>query len=311
MKRVVAAVLAVLLLALAAAPAVLAAEPSVTHGGRVLISTDGDITIGPSEQADFVLVVRGTARVAGSVNTIVVIDGAAELTGATAESIVAVRSPVELGAGTRVLGDVRTFDALVHKTGDASVGGSVRDLAADVAGLGLILAPALVLVYIGFALAMIVAGLALAGLAARQVRAAGALIAHEPMQVLVAAILGVFVPIAVIALLFVSIVGIPLAIALIVGVWPAVALLGYLVAGIWLGELIVTRMWPTTRRERPYLAAVVGLVVLQLFAVWPPIGFIASLFGYGAVTLAAWRVFRHHGTGDVAAPGFAPMPMAG
>lgn len=311
MKRLVAALAAVILVALAAAPAVLAADPSLTHTGRVLISTEGDVTVGASEQADVVIVVRGAARIAGQVSTIVVIDGSAELTGATAESIVAVRSPVELGPGTRVLGDVRTFDASVHKTGDASVGGSVRDLAADVAGLGVILAPALILVYIGFALAMIVAGLVLAGLAARQVRAAEDLISHEPVAVLVAAIVGVFAPMAVIALLLVSIVGIPLAIALLVGVWPAVALLGYLVAGIWLGDLIVTRMWPTTRRERPYLAAVVGLVVLQLFAIWPPIGFIASLFGYGAVTLLAWRVFRHHGTADVAAPRVAAMPMAG
>src|SRR5215211_2500876 len=39
-------------------PAVLAAEP-MPHTGRVLISTQGDISVPPGEQADLVIVVAG------------------------------------------------------------------------------------------------------------------------------------------------------------------------------------------------------------------------------------------------------------
>lgn len=311
MTRLLAALAATFLALAALAPSVLAADPDLAHTGRVLISTGGDITVPAGEHADAVVVVSGAARIEGDVNTIVVIDGTGLLAdGATAESIVAVRSPIELAAGSTVLGDVRTLDSLVHRTGDAAVGGSVRDLAADAATLGWVFAPMLLLFYIGFALAAVAAGLVLAGLAARQVRAAGDLISHEPVTTFVAAIVGVVAPIFVIALLFASIIGIPLAIALIVAVWPAVAIVGYLVAGIWLGELIVTRATPTVHRERPYLAAVVGLVLLHLLGLWPPITMVASILGYGAVLLLGWRTFRQRGAGEAAMPRMTPAPMA-
>ena len=76
-----------------------------------------------------------------------------------------------------------------------------------------------------------------------------------------------------------------------VPVWPAAAFAGYLVAGIWIGEWLLYR-GSAARPERPYLAAVLGLVVLQLISIIPFVGAIASLFGFGAVLLLAWRVFR-------------------
>ena len=112
-----------LVLALAVlVPVALAADPSLPHTGRVLVSVGGDITLPAGEHADVVVVVRGTATILGEVNTIVTVDGRAILTGARAETLVAVSSPVTLSSGTVVSGDIFTMDAPVSREGDAFVG---------------------------------------------------------------------------------------------------------------------------------------------------------------------------------------------
>jgi hypothetical protein len=310
MKRVFAIAASLLLVFLVFSPVVLAADPSLPHTGRILVSTDGDISVPASEHADVVVVVNGTATIAGEVNTIVVVDGAANLTGARTESVFAVRSPVTVGPGSVVLGNVMKVDSVVTQVGDGSITGGVRDIAADIAGIGMFIGPALILAYVGFALAAIAAGLLLAGLAARQVRAAEALISGQPVQTLVAGLAGVFLPIFLVAILFVTIVGAPLGIGILIGLWPLAAFLGYLVAGIWIGDWVLARMSPGTTRDRPYLAAVLGLLILQVLAILPFLSFIASLFGFGAVLLLAWRTIRTGSTPMSAIRQPAPAPMA-
>ena len=63
-------------------PAVLAADPAMAHDGRVLVSTGGDVTLPAGEHADAVVVVNGHATIGGDVNTVLVIDGSAEFSGA-------------------------------------------------------------------------------------------------------------------------------------------------------------------------------------------------------------------------------------
>ncbi len=290
-------------------PGVLAADGTLVHTGRVLLSTSGDLTVAAGEQADLVVVISGTARIAGIVNTIVVVDGSAILNGATTETLVAVRSPVTLGAGTVVLGDVATFDSLVTRVGNASVGGSIRDVAGDLAGIGFALGPALLLFFLGFAIATVAAGLLLAALAARQVRAAEAMISHEPVQTLVAGLAGTIVPVAAVIALFMTIIGAPLAFGILFFLLPAAAFIGYLVAAIWIGDLILDRTSPGVVRERPYLAAVIGLVVLAIVTALPFVTAIASLFGFGAVVLLGWRTFRS-GSAAAPAPSVRAAPIA-
>ena len=63
-------------------------------------------------------------------------------------------------------------------------------------------------------------------------------------------------------------------------------------------------------RERPYLAAVVGFVVLQVLGIVPFVAAIASLFGFGAVMLIAWRSFRGAQPGATdSLPRQSPVPM--
>jgi hypothetical protein len=293
------------------APLAVAAE-ELTHSGRILISTQGDITLPAGEQADLVLVTNGTAHIAGDANTIVVIDGVADLTGATAETVVVIRSQAEIDASSSVMGDVMTLDATVSVDPAAAIGGQVRDLAPDIAGIGFVLGPALVLLYLGFALAAIAAGLLIAGLAARQVRSAEALIRREPLLTAGVGLLGLLVPIVFLVLLTVTVIGAPLAFGIAFGLWPLAAFIGYLVAGIAIGDWIVGRLSPGVTRERPYLAAVVGLVVLEVLGILPLVSAVATLFGYGAVLLLAWRTLRSEAVGSLTAPPLqAPAATAG
>ncbi|HEY7522337.1 MAG TPA: hypothetical protein VH720_01595 [Candidatus Limnocylindrales bacterium] len=298
---------AVVLSLFLAAPIAVAADP-LTHNGRVIIST-GDLTIPPAEHADAVVVVNGTATIEGEVNTVVAIDGVIVLTGARAETVVAIRSPVTVGPGTIVTGDVVKLDALVQQLGDAEVQGEVTDLAAALVGVGILLAPALFLLWIGFALATIVAALGLAGLAARQVRAAGAVIAREPVTAFIAGLLGLIVIPVLAVVLMLTILGAPLGFGVLFGLWPALAFVGYLVAAIWIGDWILRRFSADPPRERPYLAAVVGVLVLGALGLVPVLALVPalmSLLGLGAVIVLALRVLRGGAASQPVIPSSAP-----
>ena len=300
---------AILLSTLLLVPFALAADPAAPDG-KVLVAFNGDISVPAGDTAEAVIVMNGTATILGSVDTVIAIGGAAELQGATVHTVVAVGSPVTLGPGTTVTGDVMRLESAVTTAPDATVAGEVTDMAFQLVGAAALLAPAFLLFFIGIGLVTVVAGLVLAGIAARQVRAAEALIAHEPGPVLLVGLGGLVVPLLVAIALMITVIGAPLGIAILLFAWPAVAYIGYLVAGIFVGEFVLARMQPGIVRERPYLAAVIGLILLQVAGILPLVTAIASLFGFGAVLLLAWRVFRsgHRGAADVRGVTAAPMP---
>jgi hypothetical protein len=303
MRRIalVGALLAIGLIAFT--PAVFAADRTLPQTGRVLISVQGDVSLPAGEHADAVVVVRGNATIDGDVTTLVVVDGSATLTaGAVAETVFAVRSPVTVADGAQVIDHVWTVDSAVLKQGAALA--NVQDLAADFEGLGVLLAPLYLLWTLGVGLAALLAALLAAAIGSRQVRAAGGLITHEPLLTAGVGLLGAILPILIAIPLIATIVGAPAGIGLLLFVWPLAAFLGYLVAAIWIGDVIVGRMTPEVHRERPYLAALVGVVVLAVLALLPPLVMLATFFGFGAVLLAAWRAFR--GGGSVAVPQVRP-----
>ena len=313
MRRLFGIAAAMVIALLLLAPVVLAANP-LPHTGRILLSAGGDITLPAGEHADAVIVINGTATILGEANTVVAIDGAANLAGARTESIIAVRSPIELGAGTVVQGDVMTLDLLVHRTGNADVTGDVKDLASFLIGIGVVLAPALLLVWIGFGLAGIVAGLLLAGLAARQVHDAETLISREPGQTLVAGVIGLVAVPLVAILLIVTVVGAPLGLGILLMGGPLVAFIGYLVAGIWIGHWVLRQAARTHDGERPYMAAAVGVLVLEALAIVPVLAVvvaIASLFGFGAVLRLCVQTLRPRSSSQPTVPGPLPAPLAG
>jgi len=122
------------------------------------------------------------------------------------------------------------------------------------------------------------------------VRTAEQVIAREPILTLVVGVLGVMFLL-----------------------WPLVAFIGYLVAGIWVGEWVLRRVQPSVIRTRPYLAATIGVLLLQLVSTVPVLGLLAalaSLFGFGAVLLLAWRTLTARPSGAVA-QGVMASPVAG
>ena len=121
-------------------------------------------------------------------------------------------------------------------------------------------------------------------------RTAEQVIAREPILTLVVGVLGVMFLL-----------------------WPLVAFIGYLVAGIWVGEWVLRRVQPSVIRTRPYLAATIGVLLLQLVSIVPVLGLLAalaSLFGFGAVLLLAWRTLTARPSGAVA-QGVMASPVAG
>ena len=312
MRRIAGLLGACLIVLAVAVPAVLAAEPTLPHTGRVLMGFGGDVDLSSGEQADVLLVGQGDASVVdGTVNTVVVLDGHLVLRDATVETVVVVGGSVDLQGATHVLGDVRSIESAVTRAPSAVVDGAIKGVDAELLLLGSFLAPALLLFALGVALATLVAGLVLVALASRQVRAAERLIVHEPGSVFVVGLLAAILTPVVAVISIVTIVGAPLGVALLLAVLPAIGFVGYLVAAIFLGERILGHDVSQPGGERPYRAALLGIVVLGVIGLVPGLGglvtAIASLFGLGAVLILGWRTVR--GGGGVGAPMPAPMPM--
>jgi hypothetical protein len=292
MKRLIALAATVIFLLGLSVPTVLAADPS--PGSRsLLVSVNGTVDVAPGDHVDTLVVIDGDARIGGDIGAIVVVGGTATLTGATAGSLTVVNGSADLGAGTTILGDVRTLDGTVTQGPGASVQGSVRTLDGDLAALGLLLVPAFILLFIGLGLAAILVALLVAAFGSRQIRKMESLISREPGQVLVTGIVGSVVLPLLGILLTLTIVGAPIGLALLLIALPAMAFVAWIVAAIWIGDWIVTRMRGDAEADRPYLAAVIGVVVLAIAAVIPFVSAIATLFGFGALLLTAWRTFRH------------------
>ena len=106
-----------------------------------------------------------------------------------------------------------------------------------------------------------------------------------------------------------TVIGAPLGFAILFMVSPAAAFVGYLVAAIWIGDLVLNRGTSPGTEDRPYLAAIVGVLVLWLISLVPFVGAIASLFGLGAVLLLAWRTFRQPSTTRPVVTPPATQPM--
>jgi hypothetical protein len=294
LARVAAALLLATLALGLAAPAVLAADPLDEHS-RIVIANERDVVVAQGDALDLLVLSRGDATIEGSVANLIVIEGSATLRGASVESIVAVRSPIELEPDTVVGGRILTLDALVHLQGNAQVVGGTHDLVQVAAGLAPVLAPALLLILLGIALSSIVAAVLLAAFVPRQLREAEGLISSEPGTTFLAGFAAIVaLPFLVVALM-VSLIGAPLAFGLVLTVAPLLAFAGYLVSAVWIGEWLLRRLTSRPAGDRPYGAAIVGVVSLQVVSIIPVLTLavpIASLFGLGAILRLAYRAFR-------------------
>jgi len=288
---------AMLLTLLILVPGVAAAEP--WNWGRtenLIIASGTDITLSADQDVDTLVIVSGHARIEGHAGTIFVLGGTAELVGARTGGIVAIQANVNIDAATVVTGDVRSMDSIITGASPTTVAGRIRDIGPDMALGWMAIGSVLFFVYLAFAISVLFAGIVVAGLAGRQVREATALISTEPLPVLAAALIGLIGLVTAAIVAMITVVGIPFGLGLLLLVLPALFVIGYIVVGIWLGEAILARTSPGVVRERPYFAAVVGLTILGIVSILPPIGGLISLVGMGAVVLLMWRVVRRSGT---------------
>jgi len=260
-------------------------------GERVILTSGANVTLPADQSVDLYIVYNGHARIEGHAGTIAVVNGTADLVGSQAGSVVAIQSQVQMDDATRVSGDVRTYDSTIIGADGTTVSGRIRDLGPDIVFGWANFWAALLLVYVAFAVSALVAGVILAGLAGRQLRAATALIRDEPLMVVGAGFVGFVALITVAVLAIVTVVGIPFGLGLLALVLPGLFLVGYIVSGIWVGEWILGRTGAPAS-ERPFKAAIIGLVIVGLVGFIPMVGGVIAFIGFGAVMLLAWRVLR-------------------
>jgi len=295
-------------------PAVAAAQGPGDERG-VLVGVREDLTLNAGSSASVVVAVQGHLTVSGHARLVVMVDGDVTLDGqaASVDTIVAVRATITLGPGTSV-GTIRSLDSTLVQDPSATVTNGVEDLQGSLFVLFGILGTFLVLLYLGWAVAVLVSGAVLAAVAASQTRRMARSVSTEPLKVLGAGVVGFLVPLILGTLFFVTVIGIPLGVLVFVALWLA-GFVGFLVMGVWLGELILHR-GRTNPGGRPIGAALLGLFLLLIASVIPLVSFFAGWFGLGTVTLNAWRALRGRGGSDqpqaaiAASPGW-PGPSQG
>src|SRR5262245_12388601 len=226
--------------------------PVATHSQAIIIASGADVTLPADESVDVFMVYNGAARVEGQAKAIFVVNGVVDLVGARSNGVVAVQSDIRVDPGSVISGDIRTFESAITGATASTVTGHVREFGIDIFLGWRDWIPALFLIYVAFAVSAVMAGIVLAGLAGRQVRAAGTLITKEPVMVVAAGVVGLAAILTIGILATVTVVGIPFALGLLGLVLPGLFVVGYIVSGIWVGE----RFFQSSPviRERPYAA---------------------------------------------------------
>ena len=290
MNRLFGIVTAMLLTLLILVPAAAAADPFV-EDGRVLVTVGGELTFPEGQYADSLVVIDGSATIEGDARSVFVVNGSVDFVGSEAGEVVAIASDVSLDGATTVTGDLRVIETTVSQADGATIRGDViRGF--DWANAMLFIGPALFIAYMGFVLIAIVAAMALAGLASRQLRAADTLLRQEFGTTIVAGFGGVLAIVLGAVLAMVTVVGIPLGLVLLVGFLPVMAFAGYLVAGISIGRWVIERFSGGVERERPYVAAIVGILLVSAVSFIPFVGALVSFVGFGGIVLLMWRTLR-------------------
>ncbi|CAN5731933.1 hypothetical protein BH23CHL8_BH23CHL8_04680 [soil metagenome] len=299
----------------------------------VLVGVRNDVVVASGESTDAVVVVQGRAVIEGVAQNVFAVDADVTITGTSArvDGIFTVGGTLTVGPGATVH-NLGHADTVLDISPGASITGQTRDVRDDVTGaVGWIvagLAIFVLIVWVGLAISTLVASLLMVAFGTSQARRSAWLIGNHPFKVLAAGFLMLILPWIVFTLLAVTVVGLPLAFGLMF-VWALVVFLGYLVAGLWIGERVV-RSGRTA--SRPYAAVFVGVLILLLLSWVPFVTAIATWFGLGAVTMAGWRVLRGgaqrpyqapptwgapyaqgyppYPSAQYPAPGYAPVPQA-
>ncbi|HEU5424709.1 MAG TPA: polymer-forming cytoskeletal protein [Nitrolancea sp.] len=296
-------------LVLALLPLVALAADGTNDSGELLLRINGPVTVSQNETHDAVIVISDNATVDGTVTSaLLVIDGDAVVSGRVDGDVTVVNGTLTL-ASTAQVKNVSSVRGNLNQDPAATVSGKISrsDLVVDAWVWGVISA----ILWIGMTIAVLAGGLIYAAIAGRQLKATGDLIVSQPgPTLLAAALLWIALPLLMAAVIA-TIVGIPFGLGYFLVVLPVVWFLGYLVAGTQLGRLIMGRRRDA---ERPYLAALLGLLLLQVLGLIPWLGvfsFLAGIVGAGALALMAWHAWRKPGARPAPRLTQGPTPSPG
>jgi hypothetical protein len=252
---------------------------------RDQIVLSGDVTVPRGLEVGEVVVLHGTATIAGVVRgDVVVVDGPISVTGQVSGSVVSVNGAVTLGPNAQVLGDVIARGRIRVEPG-ASVGGEIRQGAAftfrtpiEVFGP---LAAWLAVVASTLLLGALLLFLAPRGAEAVAVAAVGSPWAAAGIG------LAAFIALPVAGVLAVlTLVGLPLGLGLLLGLF-----LLYSVGFTWSVFVVGRALWHPSRSR--WVAFAFGWAIVAAVSAIPVIGaivwFAGAAFGLGAMTIAVWR----------------------
>ncbi|MEZ4701830.1 MAG: hypothetical protein R2834_15940 [Rhodothermales bacterium] len=269
----------------------------------VIVRVNGDLVVPAGEREAVALVIEGNARVSGEAELVVVVNGTAELTGARIGELVVVQGEAMLDDASEVTGNVHLVNAELTRADGATIQGEVLHDTGTRLGRGLLIFG--LLFAMGSVITVLACGLVAAAIAPRGVRTAGAALTDTFGTTLVATlIVWVGLPIFAAAMIG-TVVGIPIGLGIFLFILPAMGFLGYLVSGIRLGDYVLGVIRGRDEAWHPYLAALVGLVILLFLGTVPILGSIvspiAAMLGAGAIGVLAWRQVRRPREAEVAA----------
>jgi hypothetical protein len=285
-------VLAVPVAARAQAATPSGATPPTSRGPSVedQVVLSGSVIVPKGTSVGEIVVFHGHVQIAGSVQgDVVILDGPVTIAGAyVTGSVVALNGPVRITGTSQIGGDVLGAESVTVDPG-VKVGGQVREdvgftLHAELTALGALLGA------VSVAVSLLLWGLVLLLLAPRGAdRVATAATSAPFASVGWGVLLATVLPVLCVAAMA-SIIGLPLGLAALL----ALGLL-FLTGLAWTAWIIGHAMVRGHGRALPFLAgwgvvAVIGLVPFVNAAVWG----VGSVFGLGAMTVAAWRARGHH-----------------
>ena len=291
-----------LLAALVPSSALAQGADDAAYEDDVLIRINGPLELTSEETAGTVVVISDDAVINGQVtDALIVVDGRAVLGGTVEGDVVVASGEISLLESARIEGDLNLYDSDMTRAGGSVIEGTTHERSAwtwstwDSLALSAFLWAAMTVF-------SVVVALLFAAVGGRQLVTSAGFITERTGQTILAAVLGgLIIPIiAVMAIL--TIFGIPVGLAILLLLMPLMAGLGYIVTGTRIGLWIVARDRDPATIEHPYLAAVLGVVVLHVVGLIPFVGgliqFVAAVLGAGALTLLAWNAWRSRGSAE-------------
>ena len=268
-----------------------AAGPAAAQSNDNELSTDdqvilnGRAVVPEGETVGSITIFNGPARIDGTVrDTVVVFNGDTEISGTVGRDVVSFNGDVLIRSGAEVGGNLVTSSDPTIEQG-ATVRGDQQNVATrfDAEDFGL---ASRIAWWIGVTVSTLILGMLLVLFAPRAAESLE-MIARDRLGSSIAWGVGLLILLPLVAIIaLVTIVALPLGLALLAGL-GLLYMVGYVAATYVVGRLIIKPP------KSPYLAFLVGWVILRLLALIPVVGglawVLAAAWGLGLLAAAARR----------------------